>query len=236
MAVDYKYPGEELELFESAKNWKRYFSNEIKKYIRGNVLEVGAGLGANTRHLNADPSLLWTLLEPDATLFSRLESSRLEGRLPTNCMLVNGTIENLPDRESFDAILYIDVIEHIEDDRREFMNAAGRLKPGGSLVILAPAFPFLYSPFDKAVGHYRRYNKQMMRALGADLLNTAHLKYLDSLGCIASVANKLLLRQELPSKGQVRLWDSYMVPVSRIMDRVFFNSFGKSILGIWTKQ
>ena len=48
----------------------------------------------------------------------------------------------LPAEAKFDAILYIDVLEHIEDDRAEMARAAARLKPGGALIVLAPAHPF----------------------------------------------------------------------------------------------
>ena len=51
---EYIYPGDELDLFSSAKNWKRYFSKRLKKYVLGNVLEVGAGNGGTTKLLIND--------------------------------------------------------------------------------------------------------------------------------------------------------------------------------------
>ena len=46
MNESFTYPGDELVLFQHATNWKKYFSRQIKPYIKGDVLEVGAGIGA----------------------------------------------------------------------------------------------------------------------------------------------------------------------------------------------
>jgi hypothetical protein len=56
------------------------------------------------------------------------------------------------------------VIEHIEDSTAELRRAVDLLAPGGHLLILVPAFNYLYSPFDKAIGHFRRYDKKILKA------------------------------------------------------------------------
>lgn len=64
-----------------------------------------------------------------------------------------------PDRE-FDAIVMLDVLEHVADDReflREF--AIRRLRPGGRLLISVPAHQVLFTQHDVALGHYRRYSR-----------------------------------------------------------------------------
>ncbi len=236
MSSDYQYPGKELSLFEEATNWKRYLSGSVRPYLRGRVLEVGAGTGNTTRMLNDGSSDEWTLLEPDGNLFAVLQHRYTAGEVPGNCRLHEGTIDSLPVTEKFDCILYIDVLEHIEDDKTEIEKAFALLNKGGTLIILSPAFPFLFSPFDKEIGHYRRYTKKMLAGVtGNPALAEGRLRYLDSMGFMASAANRLLLRQSYPTQVQVSIWDKWMVPVSRIMDRIFFFSFGKSILGIWKK-
>lgn len=59
------------------------------------------------------------------------------------------------------------MLEHIEADAAEMNKAAALLNPGGHIIVLSPAFQFLYNPFDKAIGHYRRYNKRMLKKLQA---------------------------------------------------------------------
>jgi hypothetical protein len=61
------------------------------------------------------------------------------------------------------------------------------------------------------------------------------MEYLDSVGVIASGANRLLLRSGMPTASQVALWDRVMVPVSRVIDPLFGRRIGKSILGVWRK-
>ncbi len=234
MNDSFKYQGNELELFQHAKQWKRYFSQQIQPYIKGNVLEVGAGLGATTLLLNEGKNPLWLMLEPDETMSSSLQKKITSNELPVNCKVQTSTIESL--NSTFDTIIYIDVLEHIEKDSDELKKAAMLLNDNGKIIVLSPAFQFLYSPFDKAIGHYRRYSKAMLKNITPEGLKIISNKYYDSIGFFASVVNKILLRQKYPTAKQVLFWDRWMVPVSKISDKLFFNSFGKSIIAIWKKD
>lgn len=73
MTESFKYQGDELELFQHAKNWKKYFSRQIKPFIKGNVLEVGAGIGATTLLLNDGTASKWLMLEPDEQMSNSLK-------------------------------------------------------------------------------------------------------------------------------------------------------------------
>ena len=225
-----KYIGEELHLFEKAQRWKRYWSSIIAPYMRGNVLEVGAGIGANAPFFANVNFSKWVCLEPDEDLLAeakrRLHDERYE--------FVAGTIGST--KGPFDVIFYIDVLEHISDDADEMQRAAGRLKPGGTLIVLVPAHQFLFSTFDAAVGHFRRYDKRTLRSCIPPNLRREKLIYLDSVSLLASLANKLLLHQTMPTEAQIRTWDSLLVPLSRITDPMTGYRIGKSVLGIWTKE
>jgi 2-polyprenyl-3-methyl-5-hydroxy-6-metoxy-1,4-benzoquinol methylase len=234
MADSFTYQGNELELFRHAKNWKAYFSKTLKPFIHGDVLEAGAGIGGTTRLLNDGTASRWLLLEPDAEMSAGLETQLKNGKLPANCLVRKGTIEYLT--EKFDTIIYIDVLEHIENDSHELRQAATLIKPGGRLLVLSPAFPFLFNPFDKAIGHFRRYTKNQLRRITPAGLILESCRYYDSAGFFAAAANKLLLRKKSPSQNQVLFWDSWLVPVSRVTDKLFFHSFGKSIIAIWHRD
>lgn len=227
---DFKYAGSELELFEKARNWKAYWRAQIAAFVRGEVLEVGAGIGANTLTLAGLEYRRWTCLEPDAALAARIE-------LPAGGRhaRASGTIGDLPAEARFDAILYIDVLEHIEDDRQEMARAAARLNPGGALIVLAPAHAFLFTPFDAAIGHFRRYSRASLRAAAPGTLKMEKLVYLDAAGMLASAANRLLLKSSMPTEGQILTWDRLLVPVSRVIDPIFAGRVGKSVLGIWRR-
>jgi 2-polyprenyl-3-methyl-5-hydroxy-6-metoxy-1,4-benzoquinol methylase len=230
MDKSYAYPGDELSLFAAAVRWKTYLKQEIHPWLQGDVLEVGAGIGSTTKMLHDDRMVTWTALEPDEKLFEQLcRRDDLSHIIP-----LRGTINDVPDH-AFDSILYIDVLEHIERDRDELKQSASKLKKGGNIIVLSPAWNHLYSPFDKVIGHYRRYTKSSLKALKPEGLQLKRIKYLDSAGYFASLANKWFLHQPYPSKKQVLFWDRTLVPLSRIVDPLFFHSFGKSILAVWEK-
>jgi SAM-dependent methyltransferase len=150
--------------------------------------------------------------------------------------VATGTIGDLSADAKFDAILYLDVLEHIKDDCRELARAGVRLKPGGVLIVLAPAHPFLYTPFDRAIGHFRRYTRSTLQASVPVALQVTKLVYLDAAGMLASAANRLLLRRAMPTERQILTWDRLLVPISRLVDPLFAGRLGKSVLGIWHKS
>jgi ubiquinone/menaquinone biosynthesis C-methylase UbiE len=236
MNENYLYPGKELQLFGNAENWKKYFSSIIKKYCTGSVLEAGAGIGGTTVLLNNNSPVKWILLEPDMQMCNILENKIISGDLPGNCIVRKGTINSLNGNEKFNTILYIDVLEHIEKDDTEMEKAANLLSNGGYLIVLSPAFQVLFSPFDRAIGHHRRYTKKKMKRITPYTLKLEQLTYLDSIGYFASLANKIFLKQKYPTQNQVMFWDKWMIPVSKLTDKLFFHSFGKSIIGVWQKK
>ncbi len=229
------YVGSELELFAAATNWKSYLSRQLQGFLGDRVLEVGAGLGTTTLNLCRRPHRRWVCLEPDPAMTATLQGKRESGELPACCEVRAGTLADLPADEKFDSIIYIDVLEHIEDDRAELQRAAEHLGPGGRIVVLAPAHQTLYSPFDKSIGHFRRYNRQMLSAAAPDGLPCERLKYLDTVGLLASLGNRYLLGSGMPTPRQIWTWDKLMVPVSRLIDPLLCYSLGKSILGVWRK-
>ena len=234
--ADFKYAGSELDLFAAVHNWKTYWSNRIHPYVTGDVLEVGAGIGSNTPYLDSGDNGRWVCLEPDAGLVSQLTTNLVRSGNKRTYETITGTLQDLDSNLRFDTILYIDVLEHIEDDRAELANAASRLEVGGRIIVLSPAHQGLFTPFDAAIGHFRRYNRQMLRRISPSDLPLDRLFYLDSAGLALSGANLLLLRQSMPTTSQLRVWDKFVIPISRVLDRFLFNSVGKSIVGVWQRR
>jgi hypothetical protein len=58
--------------------------------------------------------------------------------------------------------------------------------------------------------------------------------YLDCMGMLTSFANRALLRNQHPTLSQVQLWDSVIIPMSRLLDPVAGRRLGKTVIGIWT--
>jgi len=219
------YAGSELELFRHATNWKAYFGRQLRPYLGAEVLEVGAGMGATTAALINDQTR-WVCLEPDGNLIRGAS-------LPPRCEVVIGTTEDITG--TFDSILYLDVLEHIDDDRGELERAARRLHAGGHLIILAPAHQALFSPFDHAIGHRRRYDRAMLDAIMPCGLTRIVSRYLDSAGIVLSLGNRLIRRASMPTRRDIALWDKTFIPLSRVLDPLFAYRLGKSLLEVRRK-
>jgi len=236
MTTDFTYVGTELDLFARATNWKAYLRRQVTPYLGRDVLEVGAGFGATTLRLCSGGHDRWLCLEPDPALARRLEASISAGELPPCCQTQVKTVHDLACEQAFDTLLYIDVLEHIRDDASEVDRAMHLLRPGGHVVALSPAHQLLYTPFDAAIGHHRRYSKKTIAALTPPGLRLVRLRYLDAVGMLASLGNRLILNQSMPTSKQVALWDGIMVRLSRLIDPVTAYSLGKSVLAVWKKS
>jgi SAM-dependent methyltransferase len=226
--TDRTYVGEELDVFAHATRWKRYVASLLKPCLHGAVLEVGAGIGATTREYWNESVTRWLCLEPDASLAARIETD-----LAGVAVRVGALADLERDAERFDAILYVDVLEHIRDDRGELARAARLLRPQGRIAVVAPAHGFLFSPFDQAIGHFRRYDKRGLRAIAPAALVEERIVYLDSVGMLLSLLNRLLLRSPQPRLKQILFWDRVVVPLSVRLDPCLFHALGKSVVAVW---
>ena len=232
---EFTYLGNELDLFSAAVNWKAYWGGHVSEYLHGKVLEVGAGIGSNTLMLRNETQERWVCLEVDEMLAEQLQERLTQGGIGETTEVFVGLTSALPPDDVYDAIVYIDVLEHIEKDAEELGRAVNLLAPDGRLIVLSPSHNFLFSPFDKQLGHFRRYNKASLAAVAPEGVRQERLIYLDSAGYFASLGNRMLLRQSLPSAAQIAFWDRVLVSCSVRLDKLLGYRFGKSILAVWRK-
>ena len=234
--MDFRYAGKELELFSSATRWKEYWSGKIRNYFSGSVLEVGAGTGANVSYLWNPNVVRWLCVEADSGLVDTIRRRIQIGELPASCVGFHGTVQDLPPAEQFDTAVYIDVLEHIRDDEGELRSAADHVADGGRLIVVAPAYNWLFSEFDRAIGHCRRYTADsLLRLSPAGTRCETHF-YLDSVGLLASMGNRFFLKQSNPSRHLIAFWDRVLVPISMVIDRLFDFAFGKTIVVVWRRE
>lgn len=224
------YPGLELSIFKHAVNWKHYWSTVLSPYIGGHVCEVGAGLGGSTGALVNARATAWTFVEPDPSMAAALQKEPPNSVLGMPFDIHPGTLNTLEAGRQFDTIAYIDVLEHLEEDRAEFSNAMERLRPGGHVVAISPALQALYSEFDRQVGHCRRYSLPEFKGL-ADRPDAKVIAagYLDSLGAFLSLANRLIARQATPAPSQIKFWDRAVIPLAKPIDGLIGRRFGRSV-------
>ena len=222
---DIDYDGWELGFFDLSKNFRKYQFDLIKEFISGKVAEIGPGNGIFLEYY-LDRCDKLDLFEPDKNLFSKLKykfSNHEKIKVINEELNITTNI--------YDVILYLDVLEHIENYEKEILKAHNALKEGGHLVINVPAFQFLYSDFDKDVGHFKRYSKKDITDLGLkNNLKITRLNYYDSIGFLLSFFSKMISSNYKKNfEKKIKIWNS-LIPASRILDKIFISSFGKSLL------
>lgn len=121
------------------------------------VLDLGCGTGGTMKALRGLARFTGLDRSPTAARFA----SRRTGEA-----VLCGVATDLPIMAaSVDAVLALDVFEHVPDDGRAVVEVRRVLKPGGALVATVPCHPALFSEHDRALHHVRRYTRDGFLAL-----------------------------------------------------------------------
>lgn len=221
-----KYTGWELHNFDKANLYRSYQFSLIKNSIGGKILEVGPGNCVYLKNYKKISKNI-TLVEPTTKYFNFLKKSNKKNK----SIYIKKNLRNLKNN-SFDTILYLDVIEHIKNDKKEIINAYKLLRKNGTLIICVPAFQFLYSQYDKKIGHFRRYSKSDFKnLLKICKIKYFDLRYFDFIGfCLIYLSNHLVKNNLNNFSLKIKLWN-FLIPISRILDFFLMKYFfGKSLL------
>ncbi len=211
---------DDLERLGTANRFFAWVLEEFDGCLQGSILEVGAGLGTITRKLHDEyPHIRIVAVEPAANMVSELQAfAALSDRVEVH----HGTLADYSDGGgAFDAVLYINVLEHVEDDEAELALAARHLRPGGALLVFGPAHEWLYSELDYKAGHYRRYTTAGLGRIVADAgFEIRSLRYFDILGVLPYWVVYRLAGHTDITGGSLWGYDRVVVPVSRALQRL----------------
>ena len=211
---------EELGNLADADRFLDWITDELEPHLGPKVLEVGAGFGAIAARVAARGHHV-TAIEPATNVFPEL-ASRVAGVAHVEALDV--TSQELLATGSagrFDSVIYVSVLEHILDDCAELRTARELLRPGGTLGIFVPAMPALYGSLDFKSGHYRRYDRPMLRTVITDAgFELEDVHHLDLAGVVPYYLMYRLLNVQRLDSGSSAIYDSVVVPVSRLIQRV----------------
>lgn len=226
------YPGKELEAMSFAVNYHRWIIDEFEPSLGETIAEVGAGVGSVSKLLLEKRIKRLFAFEPSHNMYPLLqEALRQEERAKA----VNDFFSPQYAQEGFDAVVYINVLEHIQDDRTELANALKALRSKGHLLLFVPALAWLYSNFDKQIGHFRRYAKKELSCLVRDVgFTLVKARYFDLAGILPWYVNFVLLRNSLDT-ASVSWYDKLAVPTVRLIETAIAPPIGKNVLLIGKK-
>ena len=220
----------EMRALSLADNYRAALLQEFAPFLRGEVLEVGAGIGQITEALLKIPDISKLVSIEPHPLFYRELLKKFPGHT-----LIEGTIDHLKEDGPWNAIASINVLEHIESDQSELKKYyQNLLKANGTLCLFVPARPEIYGQLDKDFGHFRRYTKAELRKKLEDAgFEIVRLRYYNFIGYFAWGLMICLLGRRHLNPASVRFFDRYIFPPMHGLESSICPPFiGQSLLAV----
>lgn len=228
----------QLESLAQMNNYYGWVMDEFSPFIGRRVLEIGAGNGNFSRMLFAAEKVecLW-LVEPEQEYYNFLveKFTGLQNIVVLKLSAEELTMDLLASLQ-LDTIVMVNVLEHIDDDVELLHRCSQALVPGGRLLTFSPAFPILYSNYDRLVGHCRRYRKKDLEGkFIAAGFSINHLKYFNFFGFFAWLLLVRLFRAETFGTKKLKLYEKIIGILQYVEQRIEF-PLGQSIVAIGEKR
>jgi ubiquinone/menaquinone biosynthesis C-methylase UbiE len=229
-AVSALYNVEDQQRMSPAKNYFAWQSRLVKREIGTRVIEVGCGIGNFTETILDHEAVLG--IDVDAGCVARFRRRfqacpNLGARV---CNVANDEFLALCDFRA-ESCVALNVLEHIKDDRSALGRMARVVRPGGSIVLLVPAFASLYGPIDRNLGHFRRYERRAIRELAQSLnLQVARLSFVNLIGFFGWLINARVLKLQAQSENQIAAFDRWIVPSMSRIEELIPPPLGQSLL------
>jgi 2-polyprenyl-3-methyl-5-hydroxy-6-metoxy-1,4-benzoquinol methylase len=230
---------ETLLAISKADAFNKWMYETISPYLKGSILEIGSGIG-NISGYFLQHSQAITLSDLRENYIDALKNhfsdhSVISGILNIDLVHPEFSKTYKAYADSFDGLFALNVIEHIKDDAAALENAVSLLKPGGTMVILVPAYQWLYNVLDRDLHHYRRYSAKTLKLKMAEAgLLVEKTFYFNALGTAGWLVSGSLLKRRNISPQQMNLFNK-IVPLARLLDLLLARSFGLSVICVGRK-
>ena len=214
--------------------------SEIKPFLKGEVLEIGSGIG-NISQYAIEEGFKITLSDFNAGYYQWLKESFSNFPSVQNIIQIDLLHPNFQKnysflQEKFDSVFLLNVIEHIEDDITAVKNCKFLMKQNGHLILLAPAYKWLYCRFDRELGHYRRYTLRSMKQILKH--NGLHIRmgnYFNAAGILGWLLFGRVMNKKMIGNDEMSAFNRF-VPIARIIDRLTLKKTGLSVITTSIKQ
>ncbi|MEP6667591.1 MAG: glycosyltransferase [Chthoniobacter sp.] len=209
-----------LDALEQAPQFNLWMYESVKPWLGDRVAELGVGRGNLSRHIRLHGQVLLTDYRIDYL-------TELKGKWATQKNLQIGKLD-MTERGDYeqlrafapDSVVFLNVLEHLEDDRAVLRNLFETVPAGCRIVVLVPYNMKLYSEFDKALGHFRRYAKGELEGK----MNEAGLEvekqfFFNKVGVWAWYVANTLGGQKALKPWQLRIY-GILTPIFRVLDGI----------------
>lgn len=203
--------------------------SQIKPYVTGKTLEIGSGIGNISRYFieNGDEIYLSDIRDQ----YLKLLKSKFPDNEVIKIDLVDPDFDEKHSKlfESFELVFALNVIEHIQDDKKALINLSKLLKPNGFIYILVPAHQILFNNFDKTLFHYRRYNKTKLIDAFPNAIKIKKSWYFNFAGIFGwFIVGKILNKKTIPESNMILY--NLLTPLFKLLDYLTFNKLGLSVI------
>lgn len=220
-----------LESMSQAVWYNRWTLNKFKKFLEGEILEIGCGIGNFSLTLT-NYGRVWGI-DINSKLIDIAKS-----KVKDKVKLGFGDIEEeryFFSNKKFDSVVCLNVLEHIKNDTLALVNIYKLLKRGGHLILLVPSHLWLYGEIDKSIGHFRRYNKtqlnQLIKSIGFKIIKS---RKINSLGAIGWLIAGKLFKDNSVKEYKLKLFN-ILAPFFLSVENILEPPIGTSILVIAIK-
>jgi 2-polyprenyl-3-methyl-5-hydroxy-6-metoxy-1,4-benzoquinol methylase len=222
-----------LEVIAEASEFNKWMYKTINKYISvdDKILEIGSGIG-NISNFFVKDNYNISFSDINNNYLSILKEKYGEKYNYFNIDIVDKDFEKKYKEiyKSFDVVYALNVIEHVDNDFVAISNLKKLLKKNGKLIILVPAYKFLFNSFDKNLEHKRRYTKKSLEKLvDKSGFKIVDLFYFNAFGIIGWFVFGNILKQNEIKQTNMRMYNLLM-PVIKIFDKLLLNKVGLSFV------
>jgi SAM-dependent methyltransferase len=229
----------DLEIMSNATNYRNWMYRRIAPFIGQRVLEIGAGIG-NFTELLLDRELVVATDKygPCVDYFrARLGKQLSAEPIQMDIAAWDDQADQRLIDYGLDTVICLNVLEHVEDDLSALANMYRILRPGGRLILLVPAFQFLFGSVDRSLEHHRRYTRKTLlpRIIQAGFrLETAY--HMNVIGIAGWFLNNRVIKRKEESSDQIKFFDQFIAPWAEQLEKVLPPPIGLSIIAIGIRE
>lgn len=219
-----------LRAIANADKFNYWMYEQMLPFIKGDVLEIGSGIGNISKYINTEGRIFLSDLRDH--YIERLREEHPEKKvLKMDLVDPDFSVKHAELLGTFDFVFALNVVEHIEDDKLALSNISSLLKKDGLMFILVPAYQMLYNHFDTALGHYRRYSPGMLKQALPKTMLPLKTWHFNSLGILGWFFVGKILRKKIIPESNMKIYNK-ITPLVKFMDFLFNKKLGLSVINV----